>query len=52
MAMREIEKCQKAIADERDKLDAMIDELSVLRDSCRSAYDGLNSARSSLSKFV
>lgn len=50
--IRAIEKRQAAIAKERDKLDAMIDDLQALKDSCDSAWHDLQSARDHLSEQV
>ena len=49
---REIEKRQKAIAKERDKLDELISELTSLRDCCERAWDDLQMARDALSELV
>lgn len=49
---RQIKKRQDAIAKERDKLDAAIDELKGLKESCDRAYDYLQDARDALSELV
>lgn len=43
---------QDAVAKERDKLDADIEELSMLRESCDRAWDALQTARDALSELV
>ena len=47
-----IAKRQAAVAAERDKLDDVIEELKMLRENCRSAWDALQSARDALSEIV
>lgn len=49
---REIAKRQGGVAKERDKLDALIAELTSLRETCDRAYDDLQSARDALSELV
>ena len=49
---RQLKKRQDAIAKERDKLDAAIEELNGLKDSCDRAYDYLQDARDALSELV
>lgn len=51
-AMQVIEKRQKAVAAERDKLDDAIGELTDLRESCEEAWDDLQRARDALSRLV
>lgn len=43
---------QEAIAAERDRLDAFIDDLKGLRESCRDALEDLESARDALSRLA
>jgi hypothetical protein len=47
-----IEMQMKAIADERDKIDDLISELSQLRDNCQTAYEDPYHARDALSELV
>lgn len=51
-ALRELDRRQKAVAAERDKLDEAIEEMEALRDSCARAHDALLSARDALSELV
>jgi hypothetical protein len=50
--MQTIKKRQAGVAIERDKLDAAIDELEALRESCDRAFDALQDARDALSELV
>ena len=48
----EIDRRMKAVAEERDKLDAFISEVSDLREDCDEAWDHLQRARDALSELV
>jgi chromosome segregation ATPase len=47
-----LEREQKAVAKNRDNLDELINEVSMLRESCDRAWDALQSARDALSELV
>ena len=47
-----IEARQQAVAKERDKLDEVIQEIVMLRESCDKAWDALQDARDALSELV
>lgn len=49
---KKIENHQQAVAKERDRLDAFIDELEGLKHSCDQAWDALQDARDALSELV
>ena len=49
---RKIKARQDAVAKERDKLDEVIDEITMLRESCDKAWDSLQDARDALSELV
>ena len=48
----EIDKRMVGVAKERDKLDALISEISDLREDCDEAWDHLQRARDALSALV
>ena len=50
--IKQIEVRQAAIGKERDKIDAMIEEMSGLKECCDRAWDELQNARDSLSELV
>ena len=47
-----LKKSQDAVADQRDKLDELIAELSELEESCTDAYHAMKDARNALSRLV
>lgn len=49
---KEIKKHQDRVAKTRDDLDEYIEELEGLKESCRKAWDDLQSARDALSELV
>ena len=51
-AIKAIQKREKALAAERDRLNDLIAELESLRDVCEDAMDSLKVAASSLSQVV
>jgi len=50
--MTQVERRQKAIAKERDKLDNAISEMEELRYCCSEAWHSLQAARDALSELV
>jgi predicted nucleic acid-binding Zn-ribbon protein len=50
--IRKIDAQMKAVGKERDKIDALLDELTSLRDNCDRAYEALWEARDALSELV
>ncbi len=50
--IKQIEVHQKAVAQERDKLDEVISEMEGLREDCDDAWHHLQDARDALSKMV
>lgn len=49
---KQIETRQKAVAKERDRIDALLSEFDGLRESCDRAWDALQDARDALSELV
>lgn len=49
---KSIEKHMSKIAQDRDKLDEFISELTQLKEDCDTAYDSLIDARDALSRLV
>lgn len=50
--IKELERRQTAIAKERDKLDAAISEMEMLKENCDMAWESLQHARDVLSELV
>ena len=50
--IREIEKRMISIGKERDKLDAMIETMTALQESCDRAWESLQEARDALSEHA
>lgn len=50
--LKEIKKRENALANQRDKLDDLIDGLKDLREDCDEAWENLQSARDALSRLV
>lgn len=50
--IKEVEKHRDRVAKTRDALDAAIDEMLMMKDSCERAYDDLQAARDALSELA
>ena len=50
--LKTLERRQKAVAAERDKIDVALDEMNGLRESCDKAWASLQDARDALSELV
>jgi uncharacterized coiled-coil protein SlyX len=50
--VRALDKHRKAIADERDKMRDLLEELQAMDDGCSEAVDGLEQAIESLSERI
>jgi hypothetical protein len=50
--IKQIEKRRDAVGMERDRLDALIGELTDLKENCEEAWDDLQRARDALSEQV
>jgi len=48
----QLQKRMDGVALERDKIDATINELNMLKECCENAYDSLENARTALSELV
>jgi hypothetical protein len=50
--IKQVQKRMDGVAAERDKIDSVLEELAMLKDSCERAYDNLQNARDALSELV
>jgi predicted nuclease with TOPRIM domain len=50
--IKKLEARQKAVGEERDKLDTFISEATDLKESCNRAWGALQDARDALSELV
>ena len=51
-AQKHIDKRMQALAAERDRLSALMDDLEYLREQCSEAYDSLERAHDALNEVV
>lgn len=49
---KKLERVSKKIAEDRDRLDAIIADAEGLSESCQRAYEALQEARDALSEYV